>query len=60
MRMTKRLRALAEYILLEGVYNTYEGNTNTNFTGYKAGDYNDYTEDEWEFVMVWMEKRLGI
>lgn len=60
MRMTKRLRALVEYIVLEGVYHTYEGNTHSEFNGYKARDYNDYTEDEWEFVREWIDRKLGI
>ena len=60
MRMTKRLRALVEYIVLEGVYHTYEGSTHSEFNGYKARDYNDYTQDEWDFVREWIDRRLGL
>lgn len=59
MRMTKRLRALVEYVVLEGIWKVYEGGHNT-FGGYKASHYNDYTEDEWDFVREWIDRRLGI
>jgi len=60
MRMTKRLRALAEYMVLEGICRSYEGDSSANFVGYKASDYNDYTEDEWDFVREWIDRRLGL
>jgi len=59
MRMTKRLKALVGYVVYEGIWKVYEGGHH-RLDGYEAYNYNDYTEDEWDFVREWIDRRLGI
>lgn len=59
MRMTKRLKALVGYVVYEGIWKVYVDGHNT-FDGYKASHYNDYTEEEWNFVNDWIHRRLRL
>ena len=57
--MTKRLRALAEFMVCEGTYKVM--NDPQQPDGYKAGiEYGDYTLEEYQWVEEWIDRKLGL
>lgn len=53
-----KLRALAEFMIYEGIHKVIEHGDRNNM-GYKASGY-EYTEEDYLDVQAWVERKLGL